>query len=312
MLRAGVPVARAVRVAGESSSLREASEEIARGLEAGVPMDRLMARRLEWPGYVARMVAAGYAHGRLDAALLAAAEQMQWEQDMRRKVAGALVYPGFVLAALVGVALVVAYLTVPAFERLYGSVGAELPLLTRWVVASARWWPLVMVIGVIGAIISRRWLMLRLPLLGDILRGVREAQALRLIARLYEAGIVLTQCLEVAAGAARDGDMAARLRRAAGLVSSGIPVSVALETTRAFSRVSIAMVRAGEESGSLGSCMRDAADALGEEATHTARIALAMMEPMAAILVGGVALVCALALYVPIFDLPRLIVGGTR
>lgn len=321
MLRAGVPAARAVRVAGEGSvrALREASEEIARGLEAGVQLDRLLSGHPgEFPPYVAGMVAAGYAHGRLDAALLAAAEQMQWDCELKRKVVAVLLYPSATLLVLLGVAMVVTFIAVPSFEQLYRATGAQLPVLTRGLVGFSRvlrevWWVLVVLAAAAVSLARDRLsdavgrLLLRIPFLRDVLRGVRTARVLRVMARLYASGIVLTRCLEIASESVRDADMSRRLLSAARMVSGGMSLSRALSASGGFDPHAVEMIRAGEESGSLDACMLEAASHIEEEADHTARVALSVMEPVSAVLVGLVALVCALALYLPVFDIPGLV-----
>lgn len=326
MLSSGVPAARAVRVSGEGSSpaLREASVQIARGLESGIPLPDLMARHPGvFPPYVVGMASSGYAHGRLDSALLAAAEQMHWDCELKRRVSAATVYPLVTLTVIVAVAVLVSVVAVPSFEHLYASVGAQLPAVTRAVVWFSRvvrglWWVVIPAAVLVSSawshpdlgrplrLLTRRAVLL-LPMIGGVLARVRAARALRVIARLYEAGVVMPRCFHLAADAAQDPDMAARLRMAADMVSTGSPVSVAVAASGAFDAQTVEMVRAGEESGALGRCLLDAAAHLEEEAEHGARLALSFMEPAAALLVGAVAMVCALALYLPVFDVPGLL-----
>ena len=328
MLASGVPLTRAVRVAGARApaALKEASDRIASGVESGMPLPRLLQSEPLFPPYVRGLAEAGYATGSLDRALRTAADRLSWDVRLSRKAAQTLAYPLLVLLAFGVVACVVSFVAVPAFEGLYVAVGRQLPWPTRVVVGFARalraGWPVLLAcvasFASLGVWAARspegRRLVARLaeslPVLGSILSDIRGARLLRVLASLHGAGLVMTRCMEVAAESMpEDPGVGRGMRLARAAVESGRSVADALRSSALFSEDTLEMVRAGEESGRLGQCMEDAAAHLEARAEHSTRMLATVAEPAAALLVGGVAAAVAVSLYLPVFDIPSLLLG---
>jgi type II secretory pathway component PulF len=324
MLASGVPLTRALRVAGARApaALREASDRIASGVESGVPLPRLLQGERLFPPYVRGLAEAGYATGSLDRALRAAADRLSADVRLSRKAVQTLAYPLLVLLVFGVVACVVSFVAVPAFEGLYTAVGRNLPWPTRAVVGFARLvragWP-VLVAGAASLPLLWAWaarspaarrLVASLPVLGGILSDIRGARLLRVLASLHGAGLVMTRCMEVAAESMpEDPGVARGMRLARAAVESGRSVVDALRSSGLLSEDTLEMIRAGEESGRLGQCMEDAAAYLEARAEHSTRMLATVAEPAAALLVGGVAAAVAVSLYLPVFDIPSLLLG---
>jgi type II secretory pathway component PulF len=267
-----------------------------------MPLPRLLQGERLFPPYVRGLAEAGYATGSLDRALRAAADRLSADVRLSRKAVQTLAYPLLVLLVFGVVACVVSFVAVPAFEGLYTAVGRNLPWPTRVVVGFARLvragWP-VLVAGAASVPLLWAWaarspaarrLVASLPVLGGILSDIRGARLLRVLASLHGAGLVMTRCMEVAA-------------------ESGRSVVDALRSSGLLSEDTLEMVRAGEESGRLGQCMEDAAAYLEARAEHSTRMLATVAEPAAALLVGGVAAAVAVSLYLPVFDIPSLLLG---
>ena len=235
----------------------------------------------------------------------------------------ALLYPSFVVAVLVLVVAVPLLFVIPVFSRLYGAAGAELPWPTRFLIGASFFlrqnllWILLFFLG--AFYLLRAWrrtpggaraldgLLLRLPLVGPVLHKAAMARFARTLATLYEGGVLLTQALEATRNTLGNAALAEALDRVLERVVRGESLSAAMSREALFLPILVRLALVGEEAGSLDRMLYQAAFHLEREVDYALKRLSSSIEPALTVLLGGIMLVVALALYLPLFDLSRIL-----
>lgn len=268
-------------------------------------------------------IAAGEHSGRLDEVLLRLAEYLELRAGFREKLGLALIYP----ALLAGVAVLVvtgllAYV-VPQVVEVYAHGRQSLPWLTRALIALSAFIQhhggallLAAVLAAAALVGSMRWeatrlavdrLLLRLPLLGRLLRDIESARLARTLAIAIAAAVPVLEALRLAGQVLHRLPLRRALASATLRVREGASVSAALGETRQFPALLLRLIASGERSGRLGAMVEHAAALL--ERSVQARLAriLALLEPLAILIMGAVVLAIVLAILLPIFQMNQLL-----
>jgi type II secretory pathway component PulF len=325
---AGVPVSQALKTLerhSPSAVLREASGRLYGMVMAGDPLSAAMERMpFAFPRVLSRLVAAGEASGALDAVLLRGAAYLEARASIRARTRAALVRPGITLGVLLLVGAVLVYAVLPAFESLYGAAGVPLPAITVAVMAAGR--AVRRLVPLAGIALVASWVVLpyalgldrtrralweaafSLPVVGDILRRNVTAEAFRTVLGLYGAGIVLADALRIAAEGSECPQAREALLKARDLILRGVSLGDALRSCGSvFPGILVDMAAVGADSGRLGEMLDRACELLEQEADRGVRTLESFLEPAMTVAVGSVALIMALALYMPLFGLARVV-----
>jgi len=326
LLGAGLTVSAALRAVEEhadSDSLRRFARALRGEVEKGSRTSGALGRvGVGLPPVFVGIVESGEATGRLDVAFGRLSEYLERELEFRRKVREALAYPAVVLAAAALVVAVFLTYVVPAFERVYSAAGAQLPPLTRALMATSRAvrsilpaMTLLVAVAVLPYARSVVWRWLRalgdpvverLPRIGRLLHTARSARFLHGLGSTLVAGVPLLQALELAARAAGRARWAQALREP---VEEGRQLAEAVRALEGFPPLAIRLVALGEETGRVGDMVLRAADVLDREVEMQVRRLLVALEPALTVLMAGVVGILLLALYMPIFQLGRALLG---
>ena len=269
------------------------------------------------------LVAAGEAGGALEVVLRRIAEYLDKSHDLREKVRTALLYPSFVVAVLVLVVAILLVFVIPVFARLYGAAGAELPLPTRLLIGTSLFvrqnilWLLLLFLALLYVLRAYRrtpggaklldGLLLRLPLVGPILHKAAMARFARTLATLYEGGVLITQALEATRNVLANAALAEALDRVLERVVRGESLSAAMSREPLFLPILVRLTLVGEEAGSLDQMLYQVASHLEREVDYGVKRLSSSIEPALTVLLGGIMLLVALALYLPLFDLSRIL-----
>ncbi|MCA1797740.1 MAG: type II secretion system F family protein, partial [Geobacteraceae bacterium] len=215
LTRSGVPIIRSLSGLIDSSTnprLKEVLAGVIDGLESGRDLSEAMAQYPDtFPILITRMVQVGESSGNLEQAFEQLAAYLEFEKKTREQVKSALRYPSFVLIAI-GVAIAILSLfVIPAFEKVFASFGAELPLATRIILAvsdfSVTYWPHILAGMAVAFFGFKRWsktksgaykwdkFKLRLPIIGSILLRSTLARFARAFSMGYGSGVPLVQSL---------------------------------------------------------------------------------------------------------------------
>ena len=323
MIDAGMPLVECLETLGRQQahrSFREAVLQTRSAVEGGSSLAEAMRAhpRAFGPLYT-NMVAAGEAGGILDTILKRLATHIEKSVKLRAQVKSAMTYPIAVMAIAAAVVGVILWKVIPTFDELFEGLGAALPLPTRVVIASSdalvSYSPLFFVAAVAVAL-AFRWyratprggravdaLLLRLPVLGLILRKVAVARFCRTLATLLGSGVPLLAGLEITARTA--GNLAIEdavlVSRAA--IERGETVAAPLRRAGMFPPMVIQMIGVGETSGALDAMLAKVADFCEEEVDATVAGLLTLLEPVMIALLGLVIGGIVIAMYLPIFDL---------
>jgi general secretion pathway protein F len=325
--RAGLPMEEALKAVAEQTE-NTRPQRIILGVCSQVMEGRNLAAALSsFPASFNQLfratVAAGEQSGRLDEILEGLADYVEDQQVMRQKVLGALLYPAFL--SLVAVAIVIALLAtvVPDLVQVFESIDAELPLLTRALIALSdflrAWgWLLAVVLaaGVIGAAYALRRVdirrevqkrLLRLPVLGRFIRGVNTARFTRTLSILTRSGVPALEAMSIGADVISNLPMREAVNRAAAKVREGEAIHRALGTERLFPPITLHMIANGDLSGELETMLARAAEYQEREVETLRQGVMGIIGPAVILIMGGLVLLIVLAILLPVFDLNQLV-----
>lgn len=308
----------------ESARIRK----VLAGVRGRVLEGQSLARGLEafpqaFPGIYRHMVDAGEQSGRLDDVLARLADYTEERQALRQKVILAFVYPG--LVTLVAVAIVGFLLVnvVPQITRVFENTGQPLPAITRVLIATSDfvraggvWWAVGLAglvlaarLGLRNARLQRRWhrLLLRLPLVGRLLRGVNAARFASTLGILTASGIPLLQAMHSAVLVVTNLPMRTAVEDALRQVREGGGLARALGKAKLFPPLVIHLIGSGEASGSLDTMLSRAAEAQTRELENWVKALTALLEPVMIVVVGAIVGGIVIAMLLPIFEMNQLI-----
>lgn len=268
-------------------------------------------------------VAAGEQTGHLDAVLERLAEYAEKRQALQQKLSVAMIYP--IILVLMAFAIITAMLTyvVPRVVTVFEDMGAGLPALTRGLIATSdfltgNWIWLVLLIGGIS-FLTHRWLqnpdarrryhllLLRLPMIGRLTRGMNTARFARTLAILAGSGVPVLEALRISGEVVNNIPMRAAVDEATLRIREGSPIAKALEARKLFPPMTIHLIASGEASGKLEDMLERAADAQEREMETLLATFLGLMEPALILFMGMMVLIIVLAILLPIFELNQLV-----
>ena len=268
-------------------------------------------------------VAAGEQTGHLDAVLERLAEYAEKRQALQQKLSVAMIYP--IILVFMSFAIIAAMLTyvVPRVVSVFENIGAELPLLTRILISSSdflvgNWlWLLIGVSAVAFGI--NRWLqrpaakrgfhrlLLRLPTIGRVTRGMNTARFARTLAILAGSGVPVLEALRISGEVVNNIPMREAVDEATLRIREGSGIARALEARKIFPPMTVHLIASGESSGQLETMLERAADAQEREMETVLATFLGLLEPALILFMGGMVLLIVLAILLPIFELNQLV-----
>jgi general secretion pathway protein F len=306
LLKAGLPVDRALQIAMPLAQSGAAQAVIARLLESvrqGATLSEAFVRHgSSLPGYYSSMVSAGEASGSLPAAMSQLVGLISRQVAVRERLRSALIYPGL-LASMVLVTLIVLLVFVlPRFELLFAESTSVLPLSTRVVLALGRgvsryWWLGLGFLGAGGAWGFLRWRsesgreqfdrwMLRSRWTLGLPSAIDGARLLRTVGTLCEGGQPLPAALHIAQGTVANRGMQTGLKQVIRDVQAGATLSQSMSKAGVFPMVAVQMSRVGEETGHLEQMLQAAADVLEEESQRRLEQLVTLAVPLMTIVMG--------------------------
>lgn len=268
-------------------------------------------------------VAAGEQSGFLDSILERLADYAESRQQLRQRISHAMIYPVIltVMALLIVSGLLV--YVVPQVVGVFETSGQELPGLTTGLIALSDFlrangfWLLILV--VIVTLAARQLLrrpgprrhydrmLLRLPIIGRLVRGINTARFTRTLSILAASGVPVLEALRIAAEVINNIPMREAVEETAVRVREGAPIGASLGATRLFPPMTMHLISSGEASGELETMLERAAVNQEQEVDSLIATLLSIMEPAMILLMGAIVLIIVLAILMPIFELNQLI-----
>ena len=323
MINAGLPLVQALTILAEQSenkTLSEITRKVVFDVESGNTVaDALGKHPQAFSGLYVNMVAAGEAGGILDTILMRLATFMEKNDALIRKVKGAMIYPG-VIMTVAGMAITVLLIfVIPVFENLFSSAGLALPLPTRVVMSASRfltsYWYIVL--GGIGAAVFlfRRYratssgklkidkFLLRVPVLGDVLRKSAVSRFTRTLGTLISSGVSILDGLEITAKTAGNRVVQDAIMESRSSIAGGDTIAAPLKKSGVFPPMVISMIAVGEQTGGLDEMLSKIADFYDEEVDAAVSNLLSLLEPVMIVFLGIVVGGMVVSMYLPIFDM---------
>ncbi|BCA29830.1 GspF family T2SS innner membrane protein variant XcpS [Metapseudomonas otitidis] len=327
LVQAALPIEEALRAAAaQSTSSRIQSMLLAvraKVLEGHSLAGSLREFPAAFPELYRATVSAGEHAGHLGPVLEQLADYTEQRQQSRQKIQLALLYPVILMCASLGIVGFLLGFVVPDVVRVFIDSGQTLPLLTRGLIALSDlvkhwgWLAILLLVAGITAIrlalrqeaARQRWhgILLRVPLVGRLVRATDTARFASTLAILTRSGVPLVEALGIAAEVIANRVIRAEVVLAAQKVREGGSLTRALEQTGQFPPMMLHMVASGERSGELDQML--ARTARNQESDLAAQIALlvGLFEPFMLVFMGAVVLVIVLAILLPILSLNQLV-----
>jgi len=323
MINAGLPLVQALTILAEQSEnkvLSDITRKVVFDVESGNTVADAIGKHPQAfsPLYV-NMVAAGEAGGILDTILMRLATFMEKNDALVRKVKGAMIYPS-VIMGVAGVAVTVLLIfVIPVFENLFSSAGLALPLPTRIVMGASRflkgYW--YVILGVIAAsfFAYKRYaatsdgrlkidrLLLKVPVLGDVLRKSAVSRFTRTLGTLVSSGVSILDGLEITARTAGNRVVQDAIMESRSSIAGGDTIAAPLKKSGVFPPMVISMISVGEQTGGLDEMLSKIADFYDNEVDAAVSNLLSLLEPMMIVFLGVVVGGMVVSMYLPIFDM---------
>ncbi|MDD3763183.1 MAG: type II secretion system F family protein [Nevskiales bacterium] len=324
MMSAGVPLVQSLEIVGrghENPSMGEMIMAVKSHIEGGSSFAESLAKfPLHFDDLVINLVDAGEKSGTLETLLDKVATYKEKTEAIKKKVKKALTYPTAVIVVAFIVTGILLYFVVPQFQDLFQGFGADLPAFTQMVInlsqfVQDKWWLILLIIG--GSAFAfieakkrsaafRRMLdrvMLKIPVVGDILYKSAVARYARTLSTMFAAGVPLVEAMGPVAKAAGNVIFEEAILIMRDQVSTGQQLQLSMQLTNLFPNMATQMVAIGEESGSLDAMCAKVADFYEAEVDNLVDALSSLLEPLIMVVLGTLVGGLVVAMYLPIFKL---------
>ncbi len=323
MINAGLPLVQSLDILAkqtENKALQDVTRAVVYDVESGHTLaDAFSKHPKAFTDLYVNMVAAGEAGGILDTILLRLATFLEKSDALVRKVKGAMIYPG-VIFTVAGVAVsVLLIFVIPTFQTMFASVNLELPLPTRVVIGASQllinyWWAVIGGLALAFFAVRQHYrtpkgrkqidaMMLKAPVLGDLLRKSAVSRFTRTLGTLISSGVSILDGLEITAKTAGNRVIHDAVMESRQSIAGGETIAAPLERSKVFPPMVISMIAVGEQTGGLDEMLSKIADFYDEEVDVAVSALLSLMEPIMIVVLGVVVGGMVVAMYLPIFDM---------
>ena len=323
MLNAGLPLLTCLEILGkqtESPALRKVLLEVRGDVEGGLSLaDALRRQPKVFDNLYVNMVESGETGGALDVILMRLATYLEKSAALMRKIRGAMIYPVIISLVAVGAIAVMLLFVLPIFARMFEGVGAELPAMTRMVMAISAFAQVWAIPGTIIFIalftILRRWhktesgakamdpIFLKVPVFGDLTRKQSIARFSRTLSTLLSSGVPIIDALEITARSSGNWVVEDAILRARTSIKGGENIADPLTKTTVFPPMVTQMIAIGEASGGLDEMLAKVADFYDAEVDQAVENLTSALEPIIMVVLGGIVGFLVISMYLPIFQL---------
>jgi MSHA biogenesis protein MshG len=329
LIKSGVPIMRALGGLQESTTSKAFAaviQDVRESLDAGRELAPSLARqpRAFSPFYVS-MVRVGEMTGRLEEIFLRMFEHLEFERYMREQIKSAIRYPAFVVTAIAVALVIINLLVIPQFAKVYANLKAPLPLVTRVVIGFSdlmvAYWPLMLVALLAAAFGFRAWIgtpagrlrwdevKLGIPVAGKIIRKATLSRFARSFALAARSGVPVVQALNNVAQTVDNTFIAQKIEKMRENVERGESVLRSAMAAGVFTPIVLQMIAVGEETGAIDDMMVEVADLYQRDVEYELKTLSSQIEPILIVALGVLVLVVALAVYLPMWDLGKVMLN---
>jgi type IV pilus assembly protein PilC len=323
MINAGLPLVQALDILAkqtENKVLANVTRDIVFDVESGHTVaDALSKHPKAFSDLYVNMVAAGEAGGILDTILMRLATFMEKNDALVRKVKGAMIYPAVIMSVAAIAICVLLIFVIPVFESMFAGVGLALPVPTRIVIGASDflrgyWWAVLAAGGATFWLFKRYYatssgklvidrLLLKFPVLGDVLRKSAVSRFTRTLGTLISSGVSILDGLEITAKTAGNRVIQDAIMQSRASIAGGDTIAAPLQKSAVFPPMVISMIAVGEQTGGLDEMLSKIADFYDEEVDAAVSGLLSLLEPIMIVFLGVIVGGMVVAMYLPIFDM---------
>lgn len=307
-IRAGIPILDAIDIIASDAgdkTLREALNAVSADIRGGLPLSTAAAKHPNvFPEFYVRTLRSAELTGKLDSVLNQLSRYIERDEDAKRKIRAAMVYPSIVFGMSIVTVVVLMVFVLPRFKTFFDSFNAKLPLSTRILLAIGdfvgTWWLAGLIGGVVIAIAtaiflrtdsgrySRDAVLLRTPLIGNIIRFAVIERFCRVLSSLMQAAVAIPDAMEVASAGTSNRVYEKALSKARTEMLEGHGMARPVAATKLFPNAVTQMVRVGEETGTLDAQLETAAEFYDVELDYKIKKFTTMIEPIVITFMGGI------------------------
>ena len=324
MMASGVPMVQAFDIIADGQKnirFKNMLVDVKQNIEGGAALHEALGKYpIQFDELYRNLVHAGESAGVLDTVLDTVATYKERMEGIKSKIKKALFYPVMVLAVALLVSMILLLFVVPVFQQTFKDAGAELPAPTQIVISASQfmqsYWYVVIgvIVGSIVALVMAKnrspavahfldRLMLRIPVIGNILRQSAIARFARTLGVTFRAGVPLVEAMDAVAGATGSIVYGDAVRQMRDDVAVGHQLQLAMRQTGLFPNMVVQMTAIGEESGALDNMLFKVAEFYEEEVNNAVDTLSTLLEPLIMVILGVLVGGMVVSLYLPIFKL---------
>jgi len=329
LLKAGVPMMNALKGlegSGENPGLARVMRELREGLESGNELSTCLARfPTVYDAFYVAMIRVGEFTGTLQEIFLRLFHHLEFEKFMRDQVRSATRYPMFVVITMFVAITIVNVFVIPAFAKAYAGFKAELPAITKGLIAfsnfTVNYWPVLLGALIVAAVGFRFYIKsprgrlvwdefkLKIPIAGPIILNATLARFARSFALAIRSGVPAVQALTIVAGTVDNVYMGRKIEGMREGVERGESLRRTAAAAGIFTPMVLQMLTVGEESGELDSMMTEIAELYQRDVEYSLKNLASQIEPILIVGLGVLVLLLALGVFMPIWDLGTAALG---
>lgn len=323
LIDAELPLIQSLTILAEQTKnkyFKKVITSVREDVEAGSTLNQAMKKFPKaFDDLYCNLIASGEQSGSLDIMLRRLAEFSEKVARLRSKVKQAMIYPSAIVAFAILVAIFLLWKVIPVFASIFIELGAELPLLTRFVVGLSKFvenFILFIFLGIIALIFLYRYIRktergrwatdrayLKIPLIGKLLAKVSISRITRTLSTLVSGGVPMLESLRITSTTAGNVIIESAIFESRRLVAEGKSLTDAFKESGHFPFMMTQMVSVGEATGTLDEMLTKLADFYDEEVDASVTSLLSILEPVLLIFVGGMVGSLVISMYLPIFSL---------
>lgn len=328
MMKSGVPIVSALEIIGsghKNPRMKKLVDGIRTDIEGGSSLYEAISKHpVQFDELYRNLVRAGEGAGVLETVLDTVATYKENIEALKGKIKKALFYPAMVVAVAIIVSAILLIFVVPQFEEVFSGFGAELPAFTLLIVGMSRftvsyWWVMLLVAGGAFATFIYMYkrspkmqhtmdrLILKVPVIGEIMNNSSIARFARTTAVTFKAGVPLVEALGIVAGATGNKVYEEAVLRMRDDVSVGYPVNMAMKQVNIFPHMVVQMTAIGEEAGALDTMLFKVAEYYEQEVNNAVDALSSLLEPMIMVFIGTIVGGMVIGMYLPIFKLGAVV-----
>jgi type IV pilus assembly protein PilC len=327
MINAGLPLVQCLDIQSkqvEKEGFRTTLRDVTRDVEGGMTLaEALRKQKKVFTDLYVNMVDAGETGGALDIILLRLADYLEKAEALMRKIRGAMIYPAIVVSVAVAATAIILIAVIPTFANMFISMGADLPLPTKIVIALSnfvRHWFVAGIIGIIAFVVAVRFfyrterghlvidrILLRVPVLGVLIQKSSIARFARTLGTLLTSGVAILDALEITARTAGNRVVEDAVMEARQSIAEGETIAGPLENVGIFPPMVVQMISIGETTGGLDEMLNKVADFYDTEVDSAVENLTSALEPIIIVFLGVIVGGMVIAMYLPIFKIVTLI-----